>query len=42
MHVKNNQRYRDTEIRMEAAMLELMKKVAFEKITVKKSVKRLK
>lgn len=36
MNVKNNQRYRDTEIRMEAAMLELMKKVAFEKITVKK------
>lgn len=36
MNTKNNQRFRETEIRMEAAMLELMKNMKFEKITVKK------
>lgn len=36
MNVKNNQRFRDTEIRMEAAMLDIMKNTDFEKITVKK------
>lgn len=36
MNTKNNQRYRETEIRMDAAMLELMKHTEFEKITVKK------
>lgn len=36
MNIKNNQRFRKTEIRMEAAMLELMKNTKFEKITVKK------
>lgn len=36
MNTKNNQRYRKTEIRMDAAMLDLMKHTEFEKITVKK------
>ncbi|MCI8402032.1 MAG: TetR/AcrR family transcriptional regulator [Lachnospiraceae bacterium] len=36
MNVKNNQRYHDTEIRMEAAMLKLMKHTEPEKITVRK------
>lgn len=36
MNIKNNQRFRDSEIRMEAAMLELMKRMDFKKITVKK------
>ena len=31
MNTKNNQRYRETEIRMDAAMLELMKHTEFEK-----------
>ena len=36
MNTKNNQRFRDTEIRMEASMLDIMKHTEFEKITVKK------
>lgn len=36
MNTKNNQRFRDTEIKMEASMLRLMKKYDFDKITVKK------
>lgn len=36
MNTKNNQRFRETEVRMEAAVLELMKHTDFEKITVKK------
>lgn len=36
MNVKNNQRFHDTEVRMEAAMLDIMKDTDFEKITVKK------
>lgn len=36
MNTKNNQRFKETEIKMEAAMLELMKKYEFNKITVKK------
>lgn len=36
MNKKNNQRFRDMEIRMQSAMLELMKNTAFDKITVKK------
>lgn len=36
MNTKNNQRFIETEIRMETAMLELMKCTEFEKITVKK------
>lgn len=36
LNVKNNQRFRETEIRMQSAMLELMKNVEFDKITVKK------
>lgn len=36
MNKKNNQRFRDTEIHMEYAILELMKIYDFEKITVKK------
>lgn len=36
MNTKNNIRFREMEIRMEAAMLELMKHTEFEKITVKK------
>lgn len=36
MNKKNNRRFHDTEIRMEAAMLELMKTTDFEKITVKR------
>lgn len=36
LNVKNNQRFRETEIRMESAMLELMKNTEFNKITVKK------
>lgn len=35
MNKKNNQRYRDMDICMKAAMLELMQKIPFEKITVK-------
>ncbi|EEC91134.1 hypothetical protein EUBIFOR_00295 [Holdemanella biformis DSM 3989] len=42
MNTKNNQRFKDTEIRMQSVMLELMKYMEFEKITVKKSAKRLK
>lgn len=34
--MKNNQRFRETEIRMESAMLDLMKNIDFNKITVKK------
>mgnify|MGYP000766243208 FL=1 len=36
MNTKNNQRFCETEIRMEAAMLKLLKNTEFEKITVKK------
>lgn len=36
MNTKNNQRFLETEIRMEATMLKLMKYTEFEKITVKK------
>lgn len=36
MNTKNNQRFHETEVRMENAMLELMKRTEFEKITVKK------
>lgn len=36
MNIKNNQRFQDTEKRMEVAMLELMKVTDFDKITVKK------
>ena len=36
MNTKNNQRYQETETRMEAAVLELMKHTEFEKITVRK------
>ena len=35
MNTKNNMRFRETQIRMEAAMLDLMKHLDFEKITVK-------
>lgn len=35
MNKKNNQRYRDMDIYMKAAMLELMQTTPFEKITVK-------
>ena len=35
MNTKNNQRYRDMDICMKAALLELMQKMPFEKITVK-------
>lgn len=35
MNTKNNQRYRNMDICMKAAMLELMQKMPFEKITVK-------
>lgn len=36
MNKKNNKRFYETEIRMESAMLEIMKNTDFEKITVKK------
>lgn len=36
MNTKNNQRFRETEIRMESATLELMKRMKFDKITIKK------
>ena len=36
MNTKNNQRFKDTEIRMQSVMLELMKYMEFEKINVKK------
>lgn len=36
MNIKNNRRFHDTEVRMEAAMLDIMKDTDFEKITVKK------
>lgn len=36
MNTKNNRRFREMEIRLEAATLELMKHTDFEKITVKK------
>lgn len=36
MNTKNNKRFKETEIRMQAAMLNLMKHTEFEKITVKK------
>lgn len=35
MNIKNNQRFRDMEIRMETAMLDIMKTTDFEKITVR-------
>lgn len=35
MNTKNNLRFRETQIRMETAMLDLMKHLDFEKITVK-------
>lgn len=34
MNTKNNQRFKETEVRMESAMLELMKTFEFDKITV--------
>lgn len=40
MNTKNNKRYRENEIHMETAMLDLLKTNAFEKITVKESAKR--
>ena len=36
MNTKNNQRFRETELRMESSMLDIMKTTDFEKITVKK------
>lgn len=36
MNIKNNQRFKDIEIRMQSVMLDLMKYTEFEKITVKK------
>ena len=36
MNKKNNHRFRETEIRMQTAMLEIMKNTEFKKITVKK------
>lgn len=36
MNTKNNKRYRENEIRMETAMLDLLKTNSFEKITVKR------
>ena len=36
MNTKNNKRFYETEIRMESAMLEIMKSTEFEKITVKR------
>lgn len=36
MNTKNNQRFRDTEIRIEAAMLKLLKENEFKTITVKR------
>lgn len=36
LNTKNNQRFRETELRMESAMLDIMKTKDFEKITVKK------
>ena len=36
MNKKNNHRFRETEIRMQTAMLEIMKTTEFKKITVKK------
>ncbi|GEM_PF-5275810 len=38
MNTKNNQRFHETEVRMENAMPELMKRTEFEKISVKKSI----
>ena len=38
MNTKNNLRFKDTEIRMQSVMLELMKHMEFEKITVKKNL----
>lgn len=35
LNTKNNRRYKDNEIRMEAALMKLMKKKEFEKITVR-------
>lgn len=35
MNKKNNSRYKDNEVRMEAALMDLMKKKDFEKITVR-------
>lgn len=40
MNTKNNQRFKDTEIRMQSVMLELMKYMEFEKITVKKNLRK--
>ena len=40
MNRKNNQRFRETELRMEAAMLDLMKDMEFERITVKRICER--
>lgn len=36
MNIKNNKRFHETEIRMQSAMLEIMKNTELEKITVKK------
>lgn len=36
MNIKNNKRYKDMEIHLESTALKLMKKMDFEKITVKK------
>ena len=36
MNTKNNQRFQETEVRMEVAMLDIMKHMDFEKITVKR------
>lgn len=36
LNTKNNQRFKDTEIRMQSVMLDLMKYTEFKKITVKK------
>lgn len=42
LNTKNNQRFRETETRMEVAMLELMGNTDFNKITVKKYANRQK
>ena len=40
MNTKNNLRFKDTEIRMQSVMLEFMKHMEFEKITVKKNLRK--
>lgn len=40
MNTRNNQRYKEMDICMKAALLELMKETAFEKITVKRICER--